>query len=247
MLWKEKQLEVSSQHLWRLYRRHNVRYRFANWTYSRGLLVNQEQRRQFARQLSALVGGGNVVYVDEAAFNMWTRGRRTYAGPLDSIKIPLNVERGASVTVYGAVGARLQEGKLFMHGRSTNQHEFASFLRRVRGAFVGNAGETIHVVADNAAAHKTLSVRQLCRELQIELVFTPAYSPEFNCVERVWGHLKQKLQQALLLEGGQLRSQAEFECLLRRLEDGLPHETALMAAAANNRKYIRQLLAEEEA
>jgi transposase len=53
--------------------------------------------------------------------------------------------------------------------------------------------ETIFVVLDNVPSNKALSVRKLTEELNIEIIFLPAYSPNLNPIERLWKFFKKKV------------------------------------------------------
>ena len=70
----------------------------------------------------------NLVYIDETATNMWIRKRYTWSTRDRPVKMVLNQDRGHGVTVYGAIGECLPRA-VFMLGKSTNNKEFAEFLR----------------------------------------------------------------------------------------------------------------------
>jgi len=46
---------------------------------------------------------------------------------------------------------------------------------------------------DNAAYQKCQMVRDLAAQLNIELLFLPAYSPNLNLIERLWKFVKKKV------------------------------------------------------
>lgn len=46
------------------------------------------------------------------------------------------------------------------------------------------------IFTDNASWHKTKIVEEYSTQNNIELWFTPPYSPEFNPIERVWNFMK---------------------------------------------------------
>jgi transposase len=52
---------------------------------------------------------------------------------------------------------------------------------------------TINVILDNAAAHRSGFVKHHIGKSKINLVFLPPYSPNLNLMERVWGLLHRKL------------------------------------------------------
>ena len=52
------------------------------------------------------------------------------------------------------------------------------------------------VLMDNLSAHKPARVRQLIEERGCELIYLPAYSPDFNPIEEAFSKIKGKLRQA---------------------------------------------------
>lgn len=69
--------------------------------------------------------------------------------------------------------------------------EICQMLRVVASEY---AGKKIHIVLDNAKYQKCEVVTSLARELAIDLVFLPPYSPNLNLIERLWKFTKGKLQ-----------------------------------------------------
>ena len=47
------------------------------------------------------------------------------------------------------------------------------------------------VVMDNLSAHKSQQAREVIRMQQAEMLFLPAYSPDFNPIEKMWSKIKQ--------------------------------------------------------
>ena len=47
------------------------------------------------------------------------------------------------------------------------------------------------VVMDNLSAHKSQQARDVIRMQQAEMLFLPAYSPDFNPIEKMWSKIKQ--------------------------------------------------------
>lgn len=69
--------------------------------------------------------------------------------------------------------------------------EICMMLRKVADEY---AGQTIHVVLDNARYQKCNDVKTLAASLGIELLFIPPYSPNLNVIERLWKFVKGKLR-----------------------------------------------------
>lgn len=55
-------------------------------------------------------------------------------------------------------------------------------------------GKKIHIVLDNARYQKCELVTSLAKELGIDLVYIPPYSPNLNPIERLWKFTKGKLR-----------------------------------------------------
>lgn len=55
-----------------------------------------------------------------------------------------------------------------------------------------NLQRPISLILDNARYQKCILVKDLAKELNIELVFLPAYSPNLNLIERLWKFVKKQ-------------------------------------------------------
>lgn len=69
--------------------------------------------------------------------------------------------------------------------------EVCQLLRTVASDY---AGKKIHIVLDNARYQKCEVVTSLAKELAIDLVYLPPYSPNLNLIERLWKFTKGKLR-----------------------------------------------------
>ena len=69
--------------------------------------------------------------------------------------------------------------------------EICQMLRNVSSEY---AGKKIHIVLDNARYQKCEIVTSLAKELAIDLVYLPPYSPNLNMIERLWKFTKGKLR-----------------------------------------------------
>ena len=93
----------------------------------------------------------------------------------------------ASITLGGMGETMAVEG-------STNQEVFeAYYLERVLAPTL-EAGQM--VIMDNLSAHKPARVRELIEERGCELVYLPAYSPEYNPIEEAFSKIKGMLRRA---------------------------------------------------
>ena len=65
-----------------------------------------------------------------------------------------------------------------------------SFLKQLKCHY---GGVPLKIVLDNARYQKCKIVIALASELNIELLFLPAYSPNLNLIERLWKFVKKKV------------------------------------------------------
>jgi transposase len=56
------------------------------------------------------------------------------------------------------------------------------------------------VLLDNASIHKTKELREYCKDRDIELLFTPPYSPWFNPIELYFSNVKRQYYKTQLIE-----------------------------------------------
>ncbi len=64
------------------------------------------------------------------------------------------------------------------------------------------------VVMDNATFHKGGNIEQLIEEAGCQLLYLPAYSPDFNKIEQCWSWLKSRIRKQL----------NQFDCLRDAME-----------------------------
>jgi transposase len=69
--------------------------------------------------------------------------------------------------------------------------EVCELLRKIAAEY---AGQTVHLVLDNARYQKCHIVQQLADDLGIQLVYIPSYSPNLNLIERFWKFTKCELR-----------------------------------------------------
>ena len=113
---------------------------------------------------------------------------------------------------------------LFMFAKSTNDEDFVAFLKLLRGRFAYCKSTTIHLVLDNAAAHHTNYVKQVAAKLKIELMFLPAYTPELNPIEALWGIIKRDFKKRLMQTKHIVKEQTQFKELLQCSLDAITPE-----------------------
>jgi len=95
-----------------------------------------------------------------------------------------------NTTVIGAMRLDGSTACMAVEG-ATDLEVFGAYVRQVLCPFL-KPGD--RVVMDNLAAHKSEAVLALIRQAGAEVLFLPAYSPDFNPIEKMWSKLKQILR-----------------------------------------------------
>jgi transposase len=91
--------------------------------------------------------------------------------------------------VLGALDAVTHRVITVANDSYINAHSVCELLRRVANA--GLPGP-ITLVMDNARYQRCELVQSLARQMRIELLFLPPYSPNLNLIERVWKFVKKE-------------------------------------------------------
>jgi len=133
-----------------------------------------------------------LVFVDEMGANIslapihaWSRrGERAY------LSAPRN--RGKNTTLLASMSSKGMEPTLAVQG-GTNKAVFEAYVERVLGPTLGT-GQV--VVMDNLSAHKGEEVRELIEARGCEVLFLPAYSPDYNPIEEAFSKIKGLLRKA---------------------------------------------------
>ena len=79
--------------------------------------------------------------------------------------------------------------------RSLDQWDFVKFLKKIRKSY---GSQKIALYLDNASFHRAHSVRNYAMDNDIELIFSPIYSPEYQPSESLIGYLKQYVKKKRL-------------------------------------------------
>jgi hypothetical protein len=146
----------------------------------------------------------------------------------------------------GAIGHKLPKG-VFSLAKSTNQDDVGAFLSRLRDVVTPNRfdpNERIVLVVDNHPSHGTEYVRTLARQLNIELLHLPPYSPELNSIEALWAIFKLDLKNRLQQHKSIVLDQKDFRSLVHQCIANVSPEQQQRAARFNNRAYMHRMLRE---
>ena len=94
--------------------------------------------------------------------------------------------------VLGAYDPITHEAITVTNDTYINQWVFCEFLDKIAAAYA-STGRPITLVLDNARYQKCQSVADKAKELGIELLYLPPYSPNLNLIERLWRFVKKQV------------------------------------------------------
>lgn len=113
------------------------------------------------------------------------KGERAYGS------VPRN--RGKNTTLLASMTLEGGMGEAMTVEGSTTAKVFEAYVEEV---LAPNLKEGQVVILDNLTAHKSEKVRELIEVRGCELIFLPAYSPDFNPIEEAFSKIKAHLRKA---------------------------------------------------
>jgi len=155
-----------------------------------GAAERDEQARAAWRERVAGVDPGRLVFVDECGANVGLAPLRARApkGERAFGKAPRN--RGKNTTLLASMTAEGMGPCAAVEG-ATTKAVFEAYVEQVLAPAL-SPGQI--VVLDNLGAHKGEGVRELVERRGCELLFLPAYSPDFSPIEEAFSKLKALLR-----------------------------------------------------
>ena len=130
--------------------------------------------------------GTKVFFVDEAHFRADVELRAKWALRGEpALSDSSSPRRGEKVTYYSAVCLETGVVESMVVAQNCNAATTTAFLQQLRGRY----NEPLIVIWDNSPVHRGSEIRQYLTtpDLRLRLVALPAYSPDFNPDEAIWG------------------------------------------------------------
>ncbi|MCL2000862.1 MAG: IS630 family transposase [Planctomycetes bacterium] len=130
-----------------------------------------------------------LFYADETSIAIIPTIGRSWSVPGVRPVVRVSGQRQRRVNVTGAVN---RKGHLYFEMLAQNERfnskMFIRFLKKMRVQF---PKRNLTLIVDGASPHKAKIVKEFCAMNKwVRLEYLPAYSPEWNPSEEVWGHLK---------------------------------------------------------
>jgi transposase len=101
------------------------------------------------------------------------------------------------INVMGAVHAISKQVTTHINTTYINSHTITDFMIQLKRQYIDLP---IVLVMDNAKYQHCQLVLEKAKEMNIELLFLPAYSPNLNIIERLWKFTKKKILYAKYYE-----------------------------------------------
>ena len=142
--------------------------------------------------VAAEVDPERLVFVDEMGVHTCLAPRYGYSQKRERVHLEVPRNRGKNTTLLASIALSGMGETMAVEG-STNQEVFEAYVEHVL-APTSEAGGV--VIMDNLSAHKPARVRELIGSRGCELIYLPAYSPDFNPIEEAFAKIKGMLRQA---------------------------------------------------
>ena len=161
------------------------------------LKANAEKRAAFVAayvtlRTEAQAQGAKIYFVDEAHFRADVELRAKWVLRGEPALIDSTSPRlGEKATYYSAVCLETGEVEAMTVLGNTTAATSVTFLQQLREKHV----EPLIVIWDNAPAHHGPEMREYLAtpDLKLRLVALPAYSPDFNPDEAIWGWIREEV------------------------------------------------------
>jgi transposase len=142
--------------------------------------------------VAATVEPGRLLFVDECGTHTSLAPIYGYAprGERLSVSVPRN--RGENTTLLSSMTLEGMGPSLAVEG-ATTARVFETYVEKV---LIPSLEPGQIVVMDNLSAHRPKRIRELIEQHGCELLYLPAYSPDYNPIEEAFAKIKNLLRKA---------------------------------------------------
>jgi transposase len=95
------------------------------------------------------------------------------------------------LNIIGAINPVTMQPTILLEEENCNADSIVRLLEAIKKQY--NQAETICLILDNARYQKGIIAQSKAKELGIDLVYLPPYSPNLNLIERLWKFFKKKV------------------------------------------------------
>src|SRR3712207_5130941 len=142
--------------------------------------------------VSAKVEPERLLFVDECGTHTSLAPIYGYAARGEHLYVPVPRSRGKNMTLLSSMTLSGMGSSLTVEGPTTAR-VFETYVKKV---LLPSLKEGQIVVMDNLSAHRPKRIRELIEQHGCELVYLPAYSPDYNPIEEAFAKIKNLLRKA---------------------------------------------------
>jgi transposase len=142
--------------------------------------------------VAAVVEPERLIFVDECGTHTSLAPIYGYAPRGQRLRLSVPRKRGKNTTVLSSMTLSGMGPSLAVEG-ATTARVFETYVEEV---LVPSLHTGQIVVMDNLGAHRPKRIGQLIERQGCELLYLPAYSPDYNPIEEAFAKLKQLLRKA---------------------------------------------------
>ena len=133
-----------------------------------------------------------LLFVDECGVHTSLAPIYGYAPRDERLHLPVPRNRGKNTTLLSSITTGGMGPSLAVEG-ATTARVFETYVEKVLMPSL-RAGQI--VVMDNLGAHRPRRIRELIEQQGCELLYLPAYSPDYNPIEEAFAKIKNLLRKA---------------------------------------------------
>ena len=149
-----------------------------------------EEQKAFVKKYNRLKREEGLIYFGDSTHPMlnpvlssgWIRKGRDFDVKTNSGRERVNINGAIEVKTLKVVSRSC---------RRVNGSSMCDLLRAIR--IRHPKAKRIHLILDNAPYNKSNGLKDVARELKIEIMYLPVYSPNLNPIERMWKFMKKKV------------------------------------------------------
>jgi transposase len=150
--------------------------------------------------VAAAVEPERLLFVDECGLHTSLAPIYGYAPKGERLRLSLPRSRGKNTTLLSSMTIEGMGPSLAVEG-ATTARVFETYVERVLAPSL-RAGQI--VVMDNLGAHRPKRIGELIEQQGCELLYLPAYSPDYNPIEEAFAKIKNLLRKAAARSKGAL-------------------------------------------
>ncbi len=142
--------------------------------------------------VAAAVEPERLLFVDECGLHTSLAPIYGYAPRGERLRLSVPRSRGKNTTLLSSMTASGMGPSLAVEG-ATTARVFETYVEKV---LVPSLRTGQIVVMDNLGAHRPKRIRELIEQQGCELLYLPAYSPDYNPIEEAFSKIKNLLRKA---------------------------------------------------